>query len=70
MRVDKDKVEQLFDILLSSVYPELVPDKLGWDIANAVKEKKIYTREGAKLIIKAASLCEPEKTKDILGKKK
>ena len=66
----KEKVEQVFDVLLSSVFPERVPDKLGWRIAELVRDGKLYTRKGAKLVVKAASLCEPSKTKEILGRRR
>jgi len=66
VKADKrKKLDEVFDILLSSVNPERVPDKIGWELAYLAKEDKLYSRKGMLLLIKAASLCEPEKMRKI-----
>ena len=62
----KRDAEFLLDVLLSSVNPEKVDDRLGWRLAELAKADKLSTREGLDLLLRAVKACEPEKLRDVV----
>ncbi|MCS7109840.1 MAG: hypothetical protein NZ956_00015 [Candidatus Caldarchaeum sp.] len=58
----REIVEQLFEVLMSSVNSNAVPPQLGWRVFEKFYSQEIYDDEGFRLLVKACRLCEPEKT--------
>ncbi|MEM1583951.1 MAG: hypothetical protein QXF28_02060 [Nitrososphaerota archaeon] len=59
-------VEELLDILLSSVNLEMVPDDVGWKINKAYREGGFSRDELIGELVYAVSIAEPAKFKKIL----
>ncbi|MCS7126502.1 MAG: hypothetical protein NZ929_06310 [Aigarchaeota archaeon] len=62
----KKLVEDLLDILLSSVNLENVPDEVGWRITEAYREGKMHDLQIFRELAYAISIAEPSKFTKIL----
>ncbi|MCL7402549.1 MAG: hypothetical protein LZ168_07185 [Thaumarchaeota archaeon] len=63
-------VEELLDILLSSVNLEMVPDDVGWRINQAYRGGKLTEEEILRELAYAVSIAEPAKFRRIIEKLK
>lgn len=61
-------VEELLDILLSSVNLEMVPDDIGWRINEAYRKSKLSEDEFLRELAHAVSIAEPAKFRRIVEK--
>lgn len=61
-------VEELIDVLLSSVNLETVPDDVGWKINEAYREGRLSREEFLGELAYAVSVAEPAKFQKILAK--
>ncbi|MEN2975186.1 MAG: hypothetical protein ABDH32_06390 [Candidatus Caldarchaeales archaeon] len=59
-------VEELLDILISSVNLENVPDDVGWRIVEAYRSGRLYDHQTIRDLGYAVSLAEPSKLAKIL----
>ncbi|MEM0441454.1 MAG: hypothetical protein QXF45_05980 [Candidatus Caldarchaeum sp.] len=62
----KQQVEQLLEVLMSSVNSNSVPPMLGWLIFEAFMTNRLSRKRQFKLLVKACRLSEPDKTKRAL----
>jgi len=63
-------MEELLDVLLSSVNLEMVPDDLGWRINQAYRDGKLIEDEFLKELAYAVSIAEPAKFRRIIERLK
>lgn len=61
-------VEELLDILLSSVNLEMVPDDVGWKINEAYRQGRVSRDELIRELAYAVSIAEPGKFNKILDR--
>jgi|GEM_PF-749871 len=61
-------MEELLDILLSSVNLEMVPDYIGWRINQAYRDGKLVEDEFLEMLAHAVSIAEPAKFRRIIEK--
>jgi len=59
-------MEELLDILLSSVNLEMVPDDVGWRVNQAYRDGKLIEDEFLRDLAYAVSIAEPAKFRRIV----
>jgi len=59
-------MEELLDILLSSVNLEMVPDNVGWRVNQAYRDGKLIEDEFLRDLAYAVSIAEPAKFRRIV----
>ena len=59
-------IDEILEIILSSPNTDLIPDEVGWSISNKFRSRELYDLDGFKLLLEAASSCEPKKLEKIL----
>lgn len=58
----KQQIEQLLEILMSSVNSNSIPPQLGWLVFEAFMAGRLGGKKEFRLLVKACKLSEPEKT--------
>ncbi|HDJ67027.1 MAG TPA: hypothetical protein ENF33_04895 [Nitrososphaeria archaeon] len=59
-------IEDVLEIILSSPNADLISDEIGWRISSKFRSGDLYNLEGFKLLLEAASSCEPMKLERFL----
>ena len=62
----RELIDGILEIILSSPNTDLVPDEVGWSISNKFRSGELYDLDGFKLILEAANSCEPMKLEKFL----
>lgn len=60
--------EELLETLLSSVNADMVPDEVGWKVAEALRARALEKPENLVALVGAVDAAEPEKLRRILGR--
>lgn len=60
------RVEQLLEVLMSSVNLNAVPPDLGWKVFEKFLADELEDDDGFRVLLRACRKCEPEKTKSAL----